>query len=86
MILTCRVQGETRRTLATVRAIRINAGAAALTDSAVEFAFVDVRAALAVHFRVALRAFAESVIAYLARATPGHSYRTAALRAQGRSR
>lgn len=82
-MLTRRVQSETGRALAAIRALRVNARAATLADAAVELALVDVRAALAVHLRVALRALAERVIADLARAAPGHSDRAAALRAQG---
>lgn len=71
--LTCCIQGETRRTFATIRAIRVNTSASTLTDTTVEFTLVDVRAALAIHFRVALRTFAQSVVADFARAAPGHT-------------
>lgn len=84
--LTCRVQGETWWTFAAIRAVRVDASAATLADSAVELAFVDVLATLAVHLRVALRTFAESVIADFARTAPSHSDRATTLRAQRHSR
>lgn len=84
--LTSRVQGETRRTFAAIRAVCVDAGATALTDTTVELALVDVRAVLAVHLCVALGALAEGVVADLAWAAPGHADRAATFRAQGHSR
>lgn len=52
--LTCWIQGETRWTFAAIRAVRVDAGATTLTYTVVEFALVDIRATLAVRFRVAL--------------------------------
>jgi len=84
LLLTCRVQGETRRAVAPIRAVGVNASTA-FADSAVELAFVDIRATFTVDFRVALRALAEGVITDFTRTAPSHADRATALRTQGQS-
>lgn len=67
-----RVQSKTGWTFATVRAIRIDAGTAALADPAVELALVDVGAIFAIYFCVTFGALTERMFAKLARAAPGY--------------
>lgn len=71
--LTRCIQSEARGTLATIRAVCVDASTASLANPAVELTFIDVCAALAIHLRITLGTLAEGMVTDLARAAPGYS-------------
>lgn len=73
------VQSEAGRTLATIGAVRVDAGTAALTNPAIELAFIDVGTVFAVYLRVTFGTLADRMFANFARAAPGYPDRAAAL-------